>query len=325
MAKDEAAIRATARWPIWLLIGAYLAMIATVPASYWVGEAVAPFASETSALAREQFYSGTVLGYAVAAVLVAVWVVLVMLVQPLTMVAGLMLVERAFGFRPGGNWRTAWMVRACYYALFYLSGLVLIRWSAWLPEPLLAPAFAEQPTLLRIAGTIAALLASLLVTDFFQYWIHRAFHKYPLLWRIHAVHHSPRRLGVLYNFLHPVEAVISQALSLFLVALLIRVNAGEVWLVTAAIAVQSHYLHMNVPVHFGRLRSVVADNRYHFLHHSMARPDFDCNFAGWFPILDRIFGTYRCPQDDVLRETGLEDRLPPRSIGGYLLARLPES
>jgi sterol desaturase/sphingolipid hydroxylase (fatty acid hydroxylase superfamily) len=325
MASEGAAIQATTKWPIWLLIGVYVVMVAMVPASYWIGEAVAPFASETSALAREHFYSSTLPGYAFAAALVAAWVVLVMLLQPLALVAGLMLIERAFGFRPRGNWTLAWVLRACYYALFYLFGLAVIRWSTWLPDPLLAPAVAELPTPLRIAGTVAALLASLLVADFFQYWIHRAFHRYPLLWRIHAVHHSPRRLGVLYNFLHPAEALALHALNLFLVALLIRVNAGEVWLVTAVIALQGHFLHMNVPVHFGRLRCVVADNRYHFLHHSRSREDFDCNFAGWFPILDRLFGTYRSPEDHKLCETGLEDRLPPRSLAGYLLARLPDS
>ena len=27
-------------------------------------------------------------------------------------------------------------------------------------------------------------------TDFSQYWVHRAFHRVPLLWRFHAIHHS---------------------------------------------------------------------------------------------------------------------------------------
>lgn len=325
MANDGPAIQVTPKWPIWLLTGAWLAMLATVPASYWIGEAVAPFASQTSALAREQFHSGTLPGYPLAAALVAVWVVLVMLVQPLVLVAGLMLIERAFGFQPRNNWPFAWVLRACYYALFYMFGLALLRWSTWLPEPLFAPTFAEQPAPLRIAGTVAILAASLLVADFFQYWIHRALHRHPLLWRIHAVHHSPRRLGVLYNFLHPAEALILLALNVLLVSSLIRVNAGEVWVLSMVIALQNHFLHMNVPIHFGRLRAVVADNRFHFLHHSRSRNDFDSNFAGWFPVLDRIFGTYRSPDDDKLCETGLEDRLPPRSFTGYLLARLPDA
>jgi sterol desaturase/sphingolipid hydroxylase (fatty acid hydroxylase superfamily) len=325
MADDGPPIPVTRKWPLWLLTGAWLAMLATIPASYWVGEAAGPYASQTSALAREQFHSGTLPGYALAAALVAAWAVPVMLVQPLVLVAGLMAIERAFGFRPRNNWPSAWVLRACYYALFYMFGLALSRLSIWLPEPLFAPTFAGQPAPLRIAGTVAIIAASLLVADFFQYWIHRALHRYPLLWRIHAVHHSPRHLGVLYNFLHPAEALIMLALNVLLVSLLISVNTSEVWVLSMVIALQGHFLHMNVPVHFGRLRVVLADNRFHFLHHSRSRNDFDSNFASWFPVLDRIFGTYRAPEDDRLCETGLEDRLPPQSLAGYLLARLPDA
>ena len=35
-------------------------------------------------------------------------------------------------------------------------------------------------------------LAIIFVADFSQYWIHRAFHRVPWLWRVHAVHHSSR-------------------------------------------------------------------------------------------------------------------------------------
>ena len=33
-------------------------------------------------------------------------------------------------------------------------------------------------------------VGAVLVADFTQYWVHRAFHTFPALWRIHAVHHS---------------------------------------------------------------------------------------------------------------------------------------
>lgn len=32
----------------------------------------------------------------------------------------------------------------------------------------------------------------LLVADFFRYWLHVACHYIPFLWRLHAVHHSPK-------------------------------------------------------------------------------------------------------------------------------------
>ena len=31
----------------------------------------------------------------------------------------------------------------------------------------------------------------LVLTDFVQYWVHRAFHRVPMLWRFHRIHHDP--------------------------------------------------------------------------------------------------------------------------------------
>ena len=45
--------------------------------------------------------------------------------------------------------------------------------------------------------SVAALpLLILLVSDFVQYWTHRAYHEVPLLWRLHAVHHSAKQHGL---------------------------------------------------------------------------------------------------------------------------------
>lgn len=37
-----------------------------------------------------------------------------------------------------------------------------------------------------------ALFAIVLVADLVQYWTHRAYHEVPVLWRLHAVHHSAK-------------------------------------------------------------------------------------------------------------------------------------
>ena len=41
-----------------------------------------------------------------------------------------------------------------------------------------------------------ALAASFVILDFFGYWTHRLEHKIPLLWRLHALHHSDTDLDV---------------------------------------------------------------------------------------------------------------------------------
>ncbi len=42
-----------------------------------------------------------------------------------------------------------------------------------------------------IAGQLAL---ALLISQFGEYWVHRCMHTVPILWRLHATHHSPGRL-----------------------------------------------------------------------------------------------------------------------------------
>ena len=54
-----------------------------------------------------------------------------------------------------------------------------------------------------------ALAASFVLLDFFGYWSHRVLHKIPLLWRLHALHHSDSDLDVTTTIRHhPVEALV---------------------------------------------------------------------------------------------------------------------
>lgn len=45
-----------------------------------------------------------------------------------------------------------------------------------------------------------------LLVDLVRYWVRRACHHFPMLWRLHEVHHSPRLLYSLNaSRFHPVE------------------------------------------------------------------------------------------------------------------------
>jgi len=41
---------------------------------------------------------------------------------------------------------------------------------------------------------IVQLITIMLLTDIAQYWLHRAFHRVPFLWRFHSVHHSAKSM-----------------------------------------------------------------------------------------------------------------------------------
>ena len=81
----------------------------------------------------------------------------------------------------------------------------------------------------------------------------------------------------------------------------------------------TYYIHSPVDVHFGPLRKVLVDNRFHRIHHSIEPRHFGKNFGVTFSIWDRIFGTAYDPEPGEWPEVGLANVEPPRSVRDYLL------
>jgi len=64
----------------------------------------------------------------------------------------------------------------------------------------------------------AAILLAVVILDMMIYWQHVAFHKIPILWRLHKVHHADRDLDASSGLrFHPVEIVISMAYKMVIV------------------------------------------------------------------------------------------------------------
>src|SRR4030095_11825806 len=114
-------------------------------------------------------------------------------------------------FRPG--WTTDLMHFAMSHlmvqvtvVLTMLPAALLFRWATqpWLPGP-----GAAQPLALALQ-----FLEIILVADFTQYWVHRAFHRVPWLWRLHAIHHSSESMDWLAGSrLHLIDIVVTRGLS----------------------------------------------------------------------------------------------------------------
>jgi sterol desaturase/sphingolipid hydroxylase (fatty acid hydroxylase superfamily) len=62
---------------------------------------------------------------------------------------------------------------------------------------------------------------SVVVAELCAYWLHRAMHHVPLLWRVHAVHHgaSDVRWWTTFRF-HPVDGVLAHGVPILVVAAL---------------------------------------------------------------------------------------------------------
>ena len=150
----------------------------------------------------------------------------------------------------------------------------------------------------------------LVASDLIGYATHRLFHREPL-WRIHAIHHSSEALDWLSaSRVHPLnEAItrVAQVLPLYLLGFDARVLAGAVPLLT----LYAIFLHANVSWDYGPLRYVIASPRFHRWHHTAEEEGLNKNFAGLFPWIDLLFGTFYMPPERVPFRFGVAgDRVP---------------
>jgi len=148
-----------------------------------------------------------------------------------------------------------------------------------------------------------------LLVDFFAYWTHRLFHR-GQWWPFHAVHHSSEDLDWLGSLrVHPVNDLVNKLAQATPVLLL-----GYNPLVTLSTApfftFYAIFLHANVNWDFGPLRSLIATPVFHRWHHSREPEAWDKNYAGLFPVWDRLFGTYYMPRNRWPTNFGICEPMP---------------
>jgi len=158
-----------------------------------------------------------------------------------------------------------------------------------------------------------ALAASFVLLDFFGYWSHRLMHKIPLLWRLHALHHSDTDLDVTTTIRHhPVEALV-QALCDVSLVLLFGFSPQAVLLYGGVVLVVQIFHHGNVvlPARLRGLSYGLITPDIHRLHHSMAYTENNSNFGNLVPFWDRLFGTLRETPENEL-QIGLPEFAGPQ-------------
>lgn len=138
---------------------------------------------------------------------------------------------------------------------------------------------------------VAAVLLILLVSDFVQYWTHRAYHEVPLLWRLHAVHHSAKSMDWLAGSRqHILELLITRTLVLAPIFVLgFSKEVIDTYIVI--VGFQAVFNHANVSVRLGPLRYIIVTPNFHHWHHSQDQEALDRNYAAHFAFLDYLFGT----------------------------------
>jgi sterol desaturase/sphingolipid hydroxylase (fatty acid hydroxylase superfamily) len=137
----------------------------------------------------------------------------------------------------------------------------------------------------------AGVLLIVLVADLVQYWTHRAYHEVPLLWRLHAVHHSAKAMDWLAGSRqHILELLITRTLILAPIYVLgFSKEVIDAYIVI--VGFQAVFNHSNVSVRLGPLRYVIVTPNFHHWHHSQDQEALDRNYAAHFAFIDYAFGT----------------------------------
>lgn len=222
--------------------------------------------------------------------------------------------ERSFPARTVRWLRPAWAVDVRFFAGQYLAwstlavaviGLVRMFTRAHVPF-----AFRASFTALPIwAQVIVAVVAG----DVCVYWFHRACHRFELLWRFHAVHHSVEHLDWLAAHReHPLDGLFTQLFQ-NLPALVLGLRMDVLAPLVVFRNAWAIFIHSNVRIPLGPFGLLFGDPALHHWHHARVSR-MAHNFANLAPWLDVLFGTYHRPEGEETYPLGLTEPWPE----GYL-------
>lgn len=137
---------------------------------------------------------------------------------------------------------------------------------------------------------VGQLLFFVFLDDFLYYWMHRTMHKGWLLKHVHSVHHRIRHTCAINgNYFHPLEYFLTVGLALvgpYLVGA--HVYVFWLWIVLRQFEAADGHSGYVFPWNPGHLLPLYEGAGYHDFHHSQ----YQGNFAGFLPYLDRFWGTY---------------------------------
>ncbi|MBV8650177.1 MAG: sterol desaturase family protein [Alphaproteobacteria bacterium] len=212
-----------------------------------------------------------------------------------------------------------WRLDLAYFGVNHLLiGVFLVvsthfahDWFAWAINPSLQAHVVALPAIVRFALVILA-------ADAVEYASHRAYHEVPLLWRIHAVHHSPEYMDWLSGSrLHFIEPLVTRAFVLVPIVLL-GFPQDTIFAYLIFISVQSVLIHSNIKMKIGWLRYVVVTPQFHHWHHASDAEAIDKNYTAHTPLFDLMFGTWHLPKDRWPVKYGTVKPIPGGMLGQFL-------
>lgn len=216
--------------------------------------------------------------------------------------------------------RKNWALDTCYALIsgfITTAGIIfIIVVATLLIDPILDPrikvAIGSQHLILQVLQVIV-------IADIGYYLIHRMFHENPVLWRLHAIHHSIEEMDWLAaHRVHPFDQILTRGLSL-IIPYTFGFSTASIAIFFIIFGWHSYLKHSNINLRFGPLRWLFVTPTFHHWHHANEEHAFDKNYAGQLPILDIIFGTAIMKESKGPEHYGTDTSVPPDFIRQLLL------
>ncbi len=173
-----------------------------------------------------------------------------------------------------------------------------------------------------------AIALTIVLMDLVIYAQHVAFHRVPLLWRLHRMHHTDRDLDVSSGGrFHPLEILLSLGIKILAVIVLGAPPAGVI-IFEIVLNAGASFNHGNiyVPESVDKvLRCLVVTPDMHRVHHSERSTEHNSNYGFSISWWDRLFSTYQSqPRDGhVDMRIGLRSFSSPKEMRLDRMLRQP--
>lgn len=232
--------------------------------------------------------------------------------------------EKIFPAKAGQRFfRPSWFLDLCFFLGQYFLWGFLVIWAlsyfGFFLDELLPQTFrasvVSQPWWLQVIEVV-------ILSDFLIYWGHRLQHNVGFLWRFHKVHHSAEHLDWLAAHReHPLDSIYTIGI-INLPAFILGFPLETIGGLIAFRGIWAIYIHSNVRLPIGPLRMIIGAPELHHWHHDLDRKAG--NYANISPLMDKLFGTYVCP-DHEPEKFGISEKFPKNYLSQLLHPMLPEA
>jgi len=157
------------------------------------------------------------------------------------------------------------------------------------------------------------------IEDFSRFFVHWLYHRVPILWKFHSVHHSATVLTPLTLYrVHCVEYILNNCRGILVIGLvsgifmycfegaigfaeILGVNLFNFLFNLAA----ANLRHSHVWISFGYWEHLFISPAQHQIHHSQEKIHYDKNFGSCLAIWDKFFSSWQTSANNKVKRFGL--------------------